>query len=151
MDPEVGFVRRVAPAVIVAIAGGALLYALPSPSGTESSDEAPVPATNPTTGSKPGVKPNASAGSAPRIVHGDPITFKFGIVQADVTLTGSTITGINTVQAPGGGYQAYTDRAIPGMKQRILAAQSTNVAAVSGATYTSNGYAQSVQSALNKA
>ena len=54
------------------------------------------------------------------------------------------------MQAPGGGYQKYTDRAIPTMKQRIIKAQSTNVAAVTGATYTSKGYAQSVQSALNK-
>ena len=78
------------------------------------------------------------------------MNFKFGVVQADVKLTGSTITDIVTVQAPGGGYQSYTDRAVPTMKQRILAAQSTKVATVSGATYTSDGYAQSVQSALNK-
>ena len=37
------------------------------------------------------------------------------------------------------------------MKAKILAAQSTQVAAVSGATYTSEAYAQSVQSALDKA
>jgi uncharacterized protein with FMN-binding domain len=36
------------------------------------------------------------------------------------------------------------------MRQRIISAQSTNVAAVSGATYTSKGYAKSVQSALDK-
>jgi hypothetical protein len=147
MESDVGFVRRVAPAVLIAIAGGVLLYALPSPAGSEATDEAavgPAPGTTAATNSK------GSSGSAPRIVHGDPITFRFGVVQADVELTGSTITDIVTVQAPGGGYQAYTDRAVPGMKQRIMSAQSTNVAAVSGATYTSEGYAQSVQSALNK-
>jgi uncharacterized protein with FMN-binding domain len=37
------------------------------------------------------------------------------------------------------------------MKAKILAAQSTRVAAASGATYTSMAYAQSVQSALDKA
>ena len=152
MDTEVGFARRVAPAVLIAVAGGALLYALPSPTGTEAADEAPAPTATPTSGSTAGSGSTATAtpAAAARIVHGDAIPFRFGTVQADVELTGSTITDITTVQAPGGGYQKYTDRAIPTMKQRIIKAQSTNVAAVSGATYTSKGYAQSVQSALNK-
>ena len=152
MDTEVGFARRVAPAVLIAVAGGALLYVLPSPTGTEATDEAPAPTATPTSGSTAGSGSTATATppSAARIVHGDAIPFRFGTVQADVELTGSTITDITTVQAPGGGYQQYTDRAIPTMKQRIIKAQSTNVAAVSGATYTSKGYAQSVQSALNK-
>ena len=152
MDTEVGFARRVAPAVLIAVAGGALLYALPSPAGTEAADEAPAPTATPTSGSTAGSGSTATAtpAAAARIVHGDAIPFRFGTVQADVELTGSTITDITTVQAPGGGYQKYTDRAIPTMKQRIIKAQSTNVAAVSGATYTSKGYAQSVQSALNK-
>jgi uncharacterized protein with FMN-binding domain len=152
MGTEVGFVRRVAPAILVAVAGGALLYALPSPATDEATDEAPIPASTgtptatPTGGSSTAGPPAAAA----RVVHGDAIAFRFGTVQADVELTGSTITDITTVQAPGGGYQRYTDRAIPTMKQRIISAQSTKVAAVSGATYTSKGYAQSVQSALNK-
>jgi uncharacterized protein with FMN-binding domain len=155
METDVGFVRRVAPAVLVAVAGGALLYALPSPAGSEATDEVPAPASTPnstpTSGSPaaPGSTATAPAAAA-RIVHGDAIPFRFGTVQADVELTGSTITDITTVQAPGGGYQKYTDRAIPTMRQRIIKAQSTNVAAVSGATYTSRGYAKSVQSALDK-
>jgi uncharacterized protein with FMN-binding domain len=152
MDTEVGFARRVAPAVLIAVAGGALLYALPSPAGSEATDEAPAPSATPTSGSTAGSgsTPTATPAAAARTVHGDAIPFRFGTVQADVELTGSTITDITTVQAPGGGYQKYTDRAIPTMRQRIIKAQSTNVAAVSGATYTSRGYAQSVQSALNK-
>jgi hypothetical protein len=152
MDTEVGFARRVAPAVLIAVAGGALLYALPSPAGSEAADEAPAPTATPTSGSTAasGSTATATPAAAARIVHGDAIPFRFGTVQADVELTGSTITDITTVQAPGGGYQKYTDRAIPTMRQRIIKAQSTNVAAVSGATYTSKGYAQSVQSALDK-
>jgi uncharacterized protein with FMN-binding domain len=152
MDPDVGFLRRVAPAVLVAVAGGALLYALPSPAGSEATDEAPMPASTgtPTAGPSAGSTSSTPVAEAARTVHGDAIQFRFGTVQADVELTGSMITDITTVQAPGGGYQQYTDRAIPTMKQRIITAQSTNVAAVSGATYTSRGYAQSVQSALDK-
>lgn len=122
------------------------MYALPSPAGTEATDEAaPAPVPGSTSATKSTTKSSA------RTVHGDPISFKYGVVQVDVVLTGSTITDIKTLQAPGGGYQSYTDRAVPTMKQRIIAAQSTSVAAATGATYTSKGYADSVQSALNRA
>ncbi len=149
---EVGFLRRVAPAVGLAAAGGLLLYLLPSGADTDpmsaenllapEASSTPQASTAPTTASTSGGK---------RVVQGDPINFRYGTVQADVALDGTTITDITTITAPGGGYQRYTDRAIPGMKAEILAAQSTRVAAVSGATYTSLAYAQSVQSALNKA
>jgi uncharacterized protein with FMN-binding domain len=43
------------------------------------------------------------------------------------------------------------DRAIPTIKSEILSAKSTRVAAASGATDTSMAYAQSVQSALDRA
>ena len=79
------------------------------------------------------------------------IDFRFGTVQVKVLLDGKTIKNIATLTAPGGGYQRYTDVAIPGMKAKILKAQSTQVSAVSGATYTSEAYAQSVQSALDRA
>jgi uncharacterized protein with FMN-binding domain len=157
VDKDVGFIRRVTPAVLVALAGGALLYALPSPTGLESTDEVPVANPNPTPISSPGPKatsanPSASkAAPATRTIRGDAIQFQFGVAQVDVVLTGSMITDIVLVQAPGGRFQPYTDRAVPTMKQRIIAAQSTSVAAASGATYTSRGYAQSVQSALDKA
>jgi hypothetical protein len=99
--------KQVAPAVLVAVAGGALLYALPSPADTQTTDETPAANGSPTPSG------SASAGPAPRVVRGNAITFRFGVIQADVELTGTRITDITTVQPPGGGYQQYTDRAIP--------------------------------------
>ncbi len=89
--------------------------------------------------------------STKRVIKGDSVDFRFGTVQVKIAMDGTRLVNIATITAPGGGYQAYTDRAIPGMKAKILAAQSTKVAAVSGATYTSRAYAQSVQSALDRA
>ena len=94
---------------------------------------------------------SGSSASGKRSIKGDAVNFRFGTVQVKVVLDGTTITDIKTITAPGGGYQGWTDRAIPTMKSEILAAQSTHVAAASGATYTSMAYAQSVQSALDKA
>jgi uncharacterized protein with FMN-binding domain len=42
------------------------------------------------------------------------------------------------------------DQAIPQLRQEVLAADSANIDGVSGATYTSQAYQQSVQSALDK-
>ena len=159
---EVGFFRRIAPAVILATAGGVLLYLLPSGADSDltSSEDigAPEPVTGASSTSQPSSQtssrtssPASSAASAQRVVKGDAVDFKFGTVQVKVALDGSTITDIATITAPGGNYQRYSDYAIPDMKAKILAAQSTRVAAVSGATYTSEAYAQSVQSALDKA
>ena len=158
---EVGFLRRVAPAVILAAAGGLLLYLLPSGADADTSgvedagfpDAAGTPSTPATGRATPAASTTASATPSAggiRVIKGDPIDFRFGTVQVKIALDGTTLTNIATITAPGGGYQRYTDRAIPEMKAKILAAQSTHVAAASGATYTSEAYAQSVQSALDK-
>jgi uncharacterized protein with FMN-binding domain len=147
---EPGFLRRVTPAIVLAAAGGVLLYLLPT-----GADKDAIPdgaAGTPGASSTPSNKPSHRSGSqSPQVIQGDPVNFQYGTVQVEVTLQGTTITDITTITAPGGSFQPYTDRAIPTMKSEILAAQSTQVAAASGATYTSEAYAQSVQSALDKA
>ncbi|CAB4975518.1 MAG: FMN-binding protein [Actinobacteria bacterium] len=153
---EVGFLRRVAPAVLLAAAGGLLLYLLPSAGDADTSSGEDLGFTDvPGAASTPASGGTSSAAAAPasdkRVIKGDVINFRFGTLQVKVALKGTTIVNIATLTAPGGSYQRYTDRAIPEMKAKILAAQSTKVAAASGATYTSMAYAQSVQSALDKA
>ena len=154
---EVSFIRRATPAVLLAIAGGILLYLLPSGADSDMSAAEDLGSLEPATASA-GPVPGASGASSSspdkngkRTIKGDAIKFRFGVVQVKVTLDGTTIANITTLKAPGGGYQGYTDRAIPDMKSKILAAQSTRVAAASGATYTSQAYAMSVQSALDRA
>ncbi|MCZ3388097.1 MAG: FMN-binding protein [Actinomycetia bacterium] len=147
---EPGFARRVAPAVVLAVAGGILLYLLPGGGDNDPSSAANIGAPESTSSPqrKSHGKPTAST---PKVITGDAVNFQYGTVQVKVTLDGTTITDITTLTAPGGSYQPYTDRTIPEMKSKIITAQSTRVAAASGATYTSNAYAQSVQSALNQA
>jgi uncharacterized protein with FMN-binding domain len=154
---EAGFARRVAPAVGLAVAGGILLYLLPTgpDNDTAADEDIAQPESSSTPSAKPSGKHSGRATATPsqnvkRTIQGDAVDFRFGTVQVTVALDGTTIANIATDTAPGGSYQSYTDRAIPEMKTRILAAQSTRVAAVSGATYTSQAYAQSVQSALDR-
>jgi uncharacterized protein with FMN-binding domain len=78
-------------------------------------------------------------------------TGPYGGVITQVTIASGKITDIQVLQAPGGKNQRYTDRAIPTMRERALAAQSTQITAVSGATYTSYNFWKSLTSALSKA
>jgi len=47
--------------------------------------------------------------------------------------------------------QSIDQRSIPVLEQEALQAQSANIQSVSGASYTSAGFAQSLQNALSKA
>ena len=75
----------------------------------------------------------------------------YGGVVIRVTIAGGKITDVQAVQAPGGQNQRYTDRAVPTMRQRTIAAQSANITGVSGASYTSYNFYKSLTSALSKA
>lgn len=77
----------------------------------------------------------------------------YGPVQVRITVAGGKFTAIDAVQLPSGnGHdQQINSYAIPILSQEAIAAQSAKVDMVSGATYTSTGYLQSLQSALDKA
>jgi uncharacterized protein with FMN-binding domain len=86
-----------------------------------------------------------------RTVDGQPATNPYGVVQVRLIITGSTITDVQALQLPNadGHSQGIAQMAVPILRQQVLAAQSAQINGVSGATYTSSGYAQSVQSALD--
>ncbi len=82
---------------------------------------------------------------------GDPSTMRYGTVQVQITINGGKITDAQAVRVPTGENQRYTDCAIPIMRQNTLAAQSSNITGVSGASYTAYAWYVSLQSALKKA
>ncbi|MHA5047452.1 FMN-binding protein [Streptomyces sp. SD15] len=87
-----------------------------------------------------------------RTVTGDVAQTQYGPVQVRLTLSGNKITKAEAVQAPSGGQSTQvTNNAVPKLNQEAVAAGSADIDAVSGATYTSGGYKQSLQSALDKA
>jgi uncharacterized protein with FMN-binding domain len=77
----------------------------------------------------------------------------FGTVQVSVTITGGKLTDVKTPQLTetDGHSQRIDDYAIPILRSSVIGAQSAKVNSVSGATYTSDAYLQSLQSALDKA
>lgn len=108
----------------------------------------PTPSASGTT--KP-TKPTKT--SATRTVTGDTVETRWGPVQVQVTLKGGRITKVQALQLPDGNPRdlEINDFAVPQLDQEALSAQSARIDMASGATYTSEGYMQSLQSALDKA
>ena len=68
-------------------------------------------------------------------------------------MSGSTITHVSILQYPDGNGRdvEIANYALPQLIQDTLDSQGHDVSMVSGATYTSQGYLQSLQSALDQA
>jgi len=91
----------------------------------------------------------AAAGGA---VTGDVVQTQYGPVQVRITVSGNRITKAEAVQAPKGGESDQkTALSVPKLNQAVVAKQSPQIDTVSGATYTSEGYKKSLQSALDQA
>ena len=84
---------------------------------------------------------------------GDAAETIYGPVQVQITVRNRKLTAANaTVYPTGTPRDAQINAfAIPQLEQETVAAGNANIDAVSGATYTSNGYIASLQSALDKA
>jgi len=88
-----------------------------------------------------------------RTVTGGVAQTQWGPVQVQLTIKGSTITHVTLLQYPSGNPQddQINSYALPILIQNTLNAQSAQIDMVSGATVTSTGYVQSLQSALDQA
>lgn len=118
-----------------------------SPSAT-STPSASASATPSATASAPA----ASAASGTTTVTGSAVDTRYGPVQVKVTFSGTTITAVDTVQYPSesGRDVEINSQALPILQQETLSKQSAQIDTVSGATYTSEGYIQSLQSAIDQ-
>jgi uncharacterized protein with FMN-binding domain len=84
---------------------------------------------------------------------GDEIQTEYGPVQVEVTIVDGKITAVDALKTPSGNprNEQIAAHAVPILTAAVLDAQSANVDSVSGATYTSDGYLRSLQSALDQA
>ncbi|NQX10264.1 FMN-binding protein [Microbacteriaceae bacterium VKM Ac-2855] len=78
---------------------------------------------------------------------------RFGNVQVQITVSGGGITDVTALQLTDkdGRSVSISNRAAPILRSEVLAAQSADVQSVSGATYTSDAYLGSLQSAIDQA
>jgi uncharacterized protein with FMN-binding domain len=94
-----------------------------------------------------------AATKATKTVTGAVASTQWGPVQVQLTISGKTITKVAVVQYPNGNSRdaEINSQALPILMQETTSAQSANIDMVSGATVTSTGYLQSLQSALDQA
>ncbi len=96
---------------------------------------------------------SASPGAAgTSTVAGDAVDTRYGPVQVQITVANGKITAADVLQVPkqSRNDQMINSRAVPILDAEAVSAQSAKVDAVSGATVTSDGYAESLQSAIDK-
>lgn len=144
--------RRVIFAIVGTVVGLTMLLSFkirPAPSaasaaaGTNSSNDA----------GSTGTASTASGSTPNGTVTGSAASTRYGPVQVKVTVANGQLTDVTAVRYPTGSprdaqINAY---AIPQLNQEALAAKSAQIDMITGATYTSEGYINSLQSALNKA
>jgi FMN-binding domain len=77
--------------------------------------------------------------------------FGYGVLDVKVTVRGTRITDVSvpTLQVAEATSQQICEQAIPILRSEVLSAQSGSIDGVSGATFTSEAYAQSLQAALD--
>ena len=91
--------------------------------------------------------------SATKTYDGDPVSTRFGNVQVQITVQRGKITKADVLQVPWNDHrdQEINSYAVPVLNGEAVSAQSATIDMVSGATFTSEGYIQSLQSAIDQA
>lgn len=158
--------RRVILAFVATVAGLVVLLSFKTAStrptdrpvalsGSTPSEDPASPGPSPST---PSPSSATKAASGTRTVTGSSVRVSegfrtFGFVQVRVTVQDGKILKVEAVNYPDGDPQSaeISQYSIPVLGQEVLSAQGTSIDVVSGATYTTQAYAQSVQAALDKA
>lgn len=112
------------------------------------------PATGATDTAAPQTAAAQTAAAAPSVtVDGAQEMTRYGVVQVRVVITDGAITDVTALEYPQTDRKdiQINNRALPLLKAKVLAAQSAKIDGVSGATFTSDGYITSLQSALDAA
>ena len=97
--------------------------------------------------------PSTTVQSTTKSATGESVNYNYGVLSVSVTATGTKITKVQIASLDDSGNvrsQSIDQQSIPILEQEALAAQSANIQGVSGASYTSAGFEQSLQSALGK-
>jgi uncharacterized protein with FMN-binding domain len=128
--------------------------ALPSaglPGDTSASSAGPTPAATSSTPSTAGASARKATTAKPYV--GSAISTRYGIVQVKINVAGHRITNVAFVQLTAFDQrsQQINSFAAPQLLKETLSAQSAQVDTISGASYTSDGYRQSLQAALDRA
>ena len=127
-------------------AGGGASGQTPSRNGASTPSTAASPASTTTAA-------GSSSATGVQNVDGPVITTPYGDVQVEVTINGRQLLDVKALELPSDRSRSarISQNAGPELRSEALRAQSANINMVSGATDTSDGFAQSLQAAILKA
>jgi uncharacterized protein with FMN-binding domain len=135
------------PDVVPARAGGVAVVEPGTGSGSTTA-QAPGQTPAPTTKSTG----NGSNTAAADTIDGPVVDTRYGAVQVEIVVAGGQLKDVVALQLPTGRHSGQISTAVaPILRQEALQAKSAAIDTVSGATYTSDAYARSLQAALDQA
>ena len=120
---------------------------------TNKTSSAAAPSSASSTASATASAPAASSSTKITTYQGSVAQTRWGPVQVQISVQSGKITKVTIVQQPDGNRRdaEINDQAIPILIDETVSAQSADIDMVSGATVTSEGYLESLQSALDQA
>jgi uncharacterized protein with FMN-binding domain len=150
--------RRAPVVVIATIAGLAGVLSFHTKPATLSLGQA-VNAAAP--GSSPTIAPTSTtlgpaspgAPAVTKTATGAAVNYNYGVLSVSATVAGTKLTNVTIASIDDGGNfrsESIDQQAVPILEQEALQAQSANIQSVSGASYTSAGFEESLQSALTQ-
>lgn len=153
--------------ITVALLGILAASVTPGQKGTATTSKIfPVTATTVTPTATPAsaatTTPTAPAPATPPVANGQykdgtytgsPFSNRYDDIKVAVTISGGKITSISTplLNGDSGRSQQINGYAVPQLTDQAIAAQSSHIDGVSGASYTTEAYVSSLQSALDQA
>lgn len=125
------------------------------PGASPEATQQPFPVSSTAAAAPTSARPTQPAGAATstslRTVTGQAVDVGYGVVQVRLVLSGHRMVDVSTLSLPSNGRSGeISSYAAPLLKREAMQAQSATIDSVSGASYTSQGYAESLQSALDK-
>lgn len=96
---------------------------------------------------------SSSSSTSSKTYTGATASTRYGDVQVQITVANGKVTTAAVTQVPWNDHkdQEINSRAVPILTDETVSAQSADIDMVSGATFTSEGYVESLQSALDQA
>ena len=124
----------------------------PGSSGPTTRPPGPVPTTRTST-TRPATNPPPPAPPGSTAINGDSVYTEFGYVTVAITVSNGRMTDVIAVEMPADESRSrdLSNRAAPILRERALQTQSASFDTVSGATWTSQAYMDSLASARDKA
>jgi uncharacterized protein with FMN-binding domain len=146
--------KRIAFWLLSTVSVVVLLFGYDASNASNVSNVLTTPPASVATGQGSGSSGRSSAASTgSRTVTGGVATTQWGPVQVQLKVSGGRIVKVAVLQQPNGNPRddEINSYALPILTEETLKDQSSNIDMVSGATVTSTGYVQSLQSALDRA